>query len=171
MPIDQTMLNYLYALTAVPVQGRILNVGLGEGYSARLMLDKRLVTEVVTVEVDPEVVAAYQAKYDDALEAFHTIVTGDVKTVALTGTFTVALIDILSQGTQDEYNGLKAAALHLAPYLTNNSAIVFEWGADTTQERSMRVWLEDNLVKHTVRPALSPFGRRMAAAVEFWTKS
>jgi len=171
MAIDQALLNYLIALTAVPIQGRILNVGLGQGFTARLMLDKRLVSEVVTVEIDPEVIAAYEAKYDDALEDFHTIVPGDARTVQLEGVFTVAFVDILSQGTQAEYDGLKAVAQNLGPHLTDKSAIVFEWAADTTAERSMRRWLEDNLVRHVARPALSPVGRGMAAAVEYWTKA
>ncbi len=152
-----------------PIKGHVLNVGLGKGYSARLLLDKRSVTAVTTIERDQATIDAYT--FSDALERRHTIVKGDAETFTTTEKFDFIFVDIILDHEARTFTALKDFAKNAKTFLAGGGAMTFEFQADVPRERQFReVWLPANFNKEKVRDRLAFRGRRGADEMVVYRK-
>ncbi len=144
-----------------PIKGSVLNVGLGKGYSARFLLDKRSVASVTTIERDQATIDKYT--FSDALERRHNIIKADAETFRDTGKFDFIFVDIILYHEEKTYKALRDFARNAKTFLAVSGAMVFEFQADVPIERQFReVWLPANFTKEKVRDALAFRGRRGA---------
>lgn len=168
--IDQILYYYHeHLMTSNPI-GKVLNVGLGQGYTARLLLDKRSVQSVTSIEIDQAVADAYTAAYQDALESRHTIIVGDAASVQIQGKFDLVYIDILTAIEEEVYDAVKSVFQNLAQNTASGTDIIVEFQTDSVIERGLKEWLEARTTKTVLRPALSPFARGRAGAMIVYTR-
>ena len=152
-----------------PIKGHVLNVGLGVGYSARFLLDKRSVLSVTTIERDQARIDAYT--FSDDLERRHNIIKADAETFTDTGKFDFIFVDIIQDHEPSTYKALRDFSTNAKRFLANGGAMVFEFQADVPEERQFReVWLPANFTKEKVRDALAFRGRRGADQMVVYRK-
>ena len=169
--IEQLVYTYFHQLLIGEIDiGTVLNVGLGKGYSARFLLDKRSVETVTTVEWDQDVIDEYTAQYGDELEDRHTIVKANVLTGNIPGTYDLIYIDLLYSATQANYDQIKTALLNLASNTVSGTHVLIEWGADSVVERALKEWLDTVLDRTVLRGRLGPFGRGRAGDMLVYRK-
>ena len=154
----------------MPTIGDILNIGLGQGFSARFLLDRKPVTSVTTVEIDASVIATYEGKFSDALEASHTIINDNVLTATIPGTYDLVYIDLINAPDQANYDKIKNALINLDSNIVSGTWVIVEWSSDNVIERDLKEWLDSVLTKTFIRNRLSPFGRGRAADMVAWRK-
>lgn len=176
MNVEQAMYFFLEGALASPVcKGSVLNVGLGPGLSARLLLLSRRVTRVVTVENNPATIAAYREKYPDteALERRHTIVEWDAATVpgtALQPPFDWVYVDTIHDATQEEMNTLESILGNVKGLLAVGGSITFEGVGDRGPGRHLLNRMEDaGWTSMIVRGKLAETGVGRAGAMVVWT--
>ena len=170
--IEQLAYSYFDQLLSgnMPTVGDVLNVGLGKGFSARFLLDRKPVTSVTTIEWDQSVIDTYEAKFNDALEADHTIIHDNVLTGTFPGTYNLIYVDMLYAPDQANYDTIKNALLNLAPNTASGTWVLIEWASDNVIERELKEWLDTVLTRTMIRNRLSPFGRGRAADMVIWRK-
>lgn len=178
--IDQTTYHFLDTLFGTgAVKGACLNVGLGEGRSARLMLVSRLVTRVSSLENTQATIDAYRARWpaNEPLEVRHTIVLGDAAAPApgvvqaLNPPFDFILVDTITEFSDNVYqalrnimNGAKNGLLKAGGF------VIIEFQGDGgvdqgTLERDFKIWLTTDWLKTSTRPALAPSGSGRSAEI------
>lgn len=150
--------------------GDVLNVGLGKGYSARFLLDKRSVNTVTTIEWEQSRIDTYQAKFSDAIEANHMIIHDNVLTGTFPGTYNLIYVDLLYAPDQANYDQIKNALINLAPNTVSGTYVLVEWASDNVIERSLKEWLDTVLTRTVLRNRVSPFGRGRAGDMIIWRK-
>lgn len=178
--IDQMVYHWAETFLGIGVvKGRCLNIGLGPGTSARLMLQSRVVDSVHSVEIDPKVISAYKATYQgDPLEAQHTIFEQDIRTMTKWDSlYDFALLDI-EFADQD----WQQVMTNIGRVLDKNGALVVEtlpretvtsgWLAKKTVDPISILWdyLNANWQMVETRPALSPTGLARAGSMRYLLK-
>ena len=146
---------YLQRIYGPRCKGKVLNVGLGWGYSARVMLSLRGVNQVVTVEKDLPTIAAYQSRFaGDPLESRHNILQSDIGSLgtvlAAVKPFDFIFVDTIEDLTEGPYATLRAffAQIKTDGILAPNGVLQIEYQADTPIEREFRnQWMETNFRK------------------------
>lgn len=118
------------------IKGRVLNVGLGPGDSTQYLLCRPEVEEVVSVEINPEVVERYKAQYGEGER--HIILTEDARTTTAPGPFDYIWVDILDDTTEEHYAALRDFLLQVKALLKPGGWLRVEWQSDVPPEREMR---------------------------------
>ena len=172
--IDSAIYHYFETLMGQgPVKGAILNVGLGDGYSARLFLQSRLVNRVSSLEIDEARINSYRTRFTVAeqLESRHTIVLGDASNVtleiraALNPPFDFIFTDTISDLSEITHSTARLITSAMKSMLKPTGALSIEHHNDSYEERRFRQWLEDHWIKEIVRPPVSPDGRGRGGAM------
>ena len=164
--IDQLLYHYLARLHSQRrVQGRILNVGLGSGLSAQLMLDKRGVQALVTLERSQEAIDRYRLTYSThPYEQFHKIVLGDAADLAavrdqLEAPFDFVYVDTIEDFKDNHYDDLRrfCVSLKTLALLKPSGVLMIEYQADVPIEREFRNhWVKQHYQEVMERQALNP---------------
>lgn len=156
-------------------KGAVLNVGLGQGISARAFLWSPYVTRVTSVDTSQAQVDAYLAQYpsnetiEDGRTVFvsnptggrHLIRVGDAATIPagqIVPPFNFVFIDTLEAYDTVIYTKLKEIVTRLAQpgALTAQGRVCIQWSGDAQIERLARQWMEDNgWIAEVVRPELA----------------
>jgi len=156
-------------------KGAVLNVGLGQGISARAFLSSPFVTRVTSIDINPVQTAAYRVLYPateylesgQAWSVFnptggrHLVRTGDAATIPagqIVPPFDFVFIDTLEAYDSVIYTKLRDIATRLAGAgaLTATGKVCVQWQSDVQIERQARQWMEDNgWIAEVVRPALA----------------
>lgn len=155
------------------VRGRVLNVGLGAGASARILLDSRRVDFVVTLERDEAVIDAYRAIYPaDEFNEWkrHEIKWQDARASLTVGPafFDWIYFDIFRNHTPEEMAECRAVVENLASYLKPDGALTLEYLADTLEEGKFRRWMDESWTTEEVRPGLTETGTARAQPMRIY---
>lgn len=158
--IEQLLYHYLAKLYGNPVvHGRVLNIGLGQGLSARLLLHLRTVSQVVTIENNSAVILVYEETYRDNLEKNHLIECADAQDMDPIGLFDCVFFDIVNLLP---YDGMMKALSRVKECIHPTSHIIIEWNSDTDDVQRLRKWLQENFQEIRVRAELAPLGSARA---------
>jgi spermidine synthase len=183
--VEQALYQVVASITGATsyCKGAVLNVGLGDGVSARAFLWSPYVTRVTSVEISQPVIDTYRVNYpvNEVLEngstvfvanaagGRHNLRLGDAATIPanqINPPFDFAFIDTLSAYEVIIYNKLKDIATRLAQpgALTAQGRVCVQWQSDVQVERQARQWMQDNgWIAETVRPQLAYNGWARAA--------
>lgn len=171
--IDQLVFNYMNKLLSnTAMLGDCLNIGLGYGHSARLMLQSRLVNRVVSLEVDQTVIDDYRTRFpaNEVLEVRHTIVQGDAANPApglvqaLNPPFDFIYCDIQYDNSEATFDALKNVLTAAKNgILKQNGFLLLENHGDNYNFREFMVWVNQYYTVTTTRQALTFNGRGWAA--------
>ena len=122
--IDQLLFHWANTFLGTPiVRGRCLNIGLGAGASARLMLALRHVDSVHSIELDPKLIDAYRATFNDDLEQYHEIFEQDV----LKMTNWKNLYDFVLLDAEFDSAACLTVMQNIGAVLDSGGAVVAEW--------------------------------------------
>lgn len=134
------------------LKGKVLNVGLGDGFSARAMLSLRGVTSVYTIERNLLTILDYQTRWTgDPLESRHTIINGDIAAIgtALNAAkpFDLIFIDTIEDLTDTPLQSLRTflTFVKTQSVLAPGGVIQIQYQSDTPFEREFRNhWMQTN---------------------------
>jgi hypothetical protein len=132
--------------------GKSLNVGLGDGYSARVLLGLRGVNQVVSIDNDVSTISAYQTRFiGDPLEVRHSIINVNINTLGAvlnaTKPFNYILIDTIITLDDVPFSILRTflSQVKADSILAPGGVVQILFQADVPAEREFRVhWLPAN---------------------------
>jgi len=149
------MPQYFSQIYGPRLQGKCLNVGLGDGDSARVMLSLRGITQVVSLEKDASVITAYQTRWiGDPAETRHTPIQVNINTLGTvlnaTKPYNYILVDTIENLTEVPYNILRTFLTQVKTdaILAPTGVVQIMYQADVPSEREFKVhWMETNFVR------------------------
>jgi predicted O-methyltransferase YrrM len=139
---DVLLRHYTQRMNGIPrIKGRVLNIGLGDGCAAVFFLDKRAVTEVVSIDYGEDTIDKFRKLHGD--HPLHTIIQGDAAEVAilkLSGQFDFVYADIIMDFTEPVFATLRAACEGLikGKLIAPGGVLLIEYQGDVPVEREFR---------------------------------
>jgi spermidine synthase len=123
------------------VAGDILEVGLGEGYIARLTTPEKRVASFTNYEREPSVITEFE-RVNPIRDPKHTIVSGDFL-LSPTGTtrYDLGIIDIFDGLDDAGYDEAKLVAEELGNRLNGTGKIIVEYVGDFAAENDYRAFM------------------------------
>lgn len=158
---EQLFYHYISRLHGNPVvHGRVLNIGLGDGFSARALLGMRAVSQVVSIENNPAVILLYEESHKDVFENYHLIECVDAREMDPVGVFDCVVFDLVNAMPYEE---MVKALSRVKECIHPESYLIVEWNSDTDDAQRLSKWLQENFREMKVRPELAPLGTARAA--------
>ena len=148
-------------------QGRVLNIGLGDGYAADHLLDNLSVDSIVSVDISQEIIDSYRSRRGD--NPRHLIIAGDARIVPITGRFNLVYIDIMDDYTREYVAVVKSIVTRVSSMLNPDGVIIIEWYADVPLERALRQWMADNFQEAGIE-WVSDGTKQNSGHVQYWKK-